>query len=245
MTADSQSSDRTARRSWTYGFFVWAILLCAGIWGFTEIAEYAMGGDSHAIDRKILLSMRSSADASDPAGPEWLEELGRDFTALGGTGVLTLVTFAVTGYLVLIGKKRVAGFLILSVVLGLVMSSLLKGGFDRPRPDLVPHGSHTYTSSFPSGHSMMAAVCYLTLASLLCAVHTERRIKMYLLSIAFLLTILIGVSRVYLGVHWPTDVVAGWLAGALWAFTAWRIARWFQSRRQLEPPSSSDGPPSE
>ena len=241
MSVSPRSNDRPRfAGSSISGFWVWTVLLCAGVWGFLQIADYAMGGGSHAIDRAILLSMRSSADPSDPAGPRWLEELGRDFTALGGTGVLTLVTLTVVGYLLLIRKARIAGFVVVAVVVGLLMSSLLKSGFDRPRPDLVPHGSHTYTSSFPSGRSMMAAVCYLTLASLLCAAHPERRIKMYLVLVASVLTVLIGVSRVYLGVHWPTDVVAGWLAGTLWALSAWWLARWLQRCRQIEPASSSD-----
>ena len=100
---------------------------------------------------------------------------------------------------------------------GIVVSSIAKGFFDRPRPDLVPHGSIVSTASFPSGHSMMAAVAYLTLGVLIARVLADRRLKIYVLCLAMMVTVLVGVSRVYLGVHWPTDVLAGWLAGSGWA----------------------------
>src|SRR5690606_19272307 len=117
---------------------------------------------------------------------------------------------------------------------GLLLSTLLKLGYDRPRPDLVPHEALVYTASFPSGHSMMAAVTYLTLAAILVRVHRSRVLKAYLLIVAALLTLLVGVSRVYLGVHWPTDVVAGWSAGAAWAALCWLLARWLQQRKVVE-----------
>jgi undecaprenyl-diphosphatase len=112
---------------------------------------------------------------------------------------------------------------------GLLLSSLLKGWFNRPRPEIVPHLSYVYTSSFPSGHSMLAAVVYLTLGSLLAASVTRRRIKAYILFVAILLTTLVGVSRVYLGVHYPTDVLAGWMAGLAWSLLVWLAARKLQS----------------
>ncbi len=115
------------------------------------------------------------------------------------------------------------------------MSTLLKQLFSRPRPDLVPHESFVYTASFPSGHSMMAAVTYLTLGALLARVQPRRQVKAYLLVLAALVTLLVGISRVYLGVHWPTDVLAGWAAGAIWALLSWLVARWLQRRGQVEP----------
>jgi undecaprenyl-diphosphatase len=117
---------------------------------------------------------------------------------------------------------------------GMLLSSLLKYGFERPRPDLVPHGSYVYTSSFPSGHSMMSAVVYLTLGAFVARVRRERRIKIYVLALAVLLTLLVGCSRVYLGVHWPTDVLAGWTLGAAWALMCWAAALWLQRGGRIE-----------
>ena len=114
------------------------------------------------------------------------------------------------------------------------LSTLLKIGFDRPRPDLVPHEAIVYTASFPSGHAMLAAVVYLTLGALLARVQPRRLLKLYLLGLAILLTVAVGASRVYLGVHWPTDVVAGWAVGAAWALLCWAAALWLQRQGRVE-----------
>ena len=116
----------------------------------------------------------------------------------------------------------------------MALSTLLKLAFQRPRPDLVPHGAEVYTASFPSGHAMLSAVTYLTLAALLIQVQVQWRAKTYVLALAVLVTLLIGVSRVYLGVHWPTDVLAGWCIGAAWALLCWLAALALQRNRQVE-----------
>ena len=207
----------------------------AGIWAFAELADEVMEGSSRAIDVAIIVAMRNPADLSDPIGPRWLEELGRDFTALGGVGVLLMLTLATAGYLVLAAKRRIALFVVVAVCGGLLLSSGFKSAFDRPRPDLVPHQAYVYTASFPSGHSMMSAVTYLTLGTLLARMHKRRAIKIYFLGLAILLTLGVGVSRIYLGVHWPTDVLAGWAAGATWAIVCWLLALWLQQRDVVEP----------
>lgn len=129
-------------------------------------------------------------------------------------------------------------FMLAAIIGGVVVSTLLKSLFDRPRPDLVPHLSHVYTSSFPSGHSMLSAIVYLTLGSLLAAVMPSRKLKVYVLAVAIIVTVVVGASRVYLGVHYPTDVLAGWLAGLVWALLCWLIARWLQRRGKVEPESN-------
>jgi undecaprenyl-diphosphatase len=111
---------------------------------------------------------------------------------------------------------------------------VLKEFFERPRPDLVPHGAEVFTASFPSGHAMMSAVVYLTLGALLARVETGLRVKAFVLSVSVLLTVLVGISRVYLGVHWPTDVLAGWTVGAAWAVMCWLIARVLQRKGRVE-----------
>ncbi|MDQ2694778.1 MAG: phosphatase PAP2 family protein [Pseudomonadota bacterium] len=212
-----------------------------GIWLFALLAGEVMEGDTRAFDEAVLLAMRDPADRSDPLGPKWVEEMGRDFTALGGVGFLTLLTLAVVGYLVLERKVGAALFIVAAVVGGRLLSAALKYGFDRPRPDLVPHGSFVYTASFPSGHSMLAAITYLTLGVLLARVQPRRALKAYILILAIVVTVLVGISRVYLGVHWPTDVLAGWTAGAVWAMACWLAVRWLQRRGEVE--KDTDNPP--
>lgn len=209
--------------------------LCASaLWAFSELAEAALDGDMHDFDRRLLLVFRNPGDLSDPLGPGWLEETMRDFTALGGTAVLSCVTLAVIGYLLLARKRHVALVILCAVGGGIILSHLLKWGFDRPRPDLVPHITQVYTQSFPSGHAMLSAVVYLTLGVLLMRTRAETRIKIYLLGVAIFATVLVGVSRVYLGVHWPSDVLAGWAVGAGWALIWWLVMLWMQADGKVE-----------
>ena len=210
------------------------VVLSAGVWAFFELADEVVENEAVGIDEALLLSLREPGDLSDPIGPGWIEETGRDFTALGSMGVLTVITLSVLGYLLLGDRHRTALFTLIAVSGGMLLSTLLKLGFDRPRPDLVPHDTTVYTASFPSGHSMMAAVTYLTLAAILSRVHGAPLLKAYLLIVAVIITLLVGISRVYLGVHWPTDVVAGWSGGAAWASLCWLVARWLQRRHVVE-----------
>ncbi|MGJ3265422.1 MAG: phosphatase PAP2 family protein [Salinarimonas sp.] len=214
-------------------------LLAGGLWAFIELADEVLEGETHAIDEAILVALRVPGDLSDPLGPGWLEEMMRDFTALGGTGVLTLLTIAVVGFLLVAKLPRAALAVALAIGGGILLSTLLKSGFDRPRPDLVPHGSIVYSASFPSGHSMMAATVYLTLAALMARVLRRRRLRAYLVGVAVLLTLLVGVSRVYVGVHWPTDVLAGWTVGAAWALGASTLMLRLQLHRTIERPSAA------
>ncbi|MCF3932738.1 phosphatase PAP2 family protein [Acuticoccus sp. M5D2P5] len=211
------------------------LVIAACGWIFMGVADEVMEGETHALDTAILLALRDANDPSNPLGPRWLEEMVRDFTALGGFGILTFITFAVSGLMLLHGKVRTTLFLLASIGGGVVFSSLAKHLFDRPRPDLVPHDSFVTSASFPSGHSMMAAITYLTLAALLARIEPRRSIKIYLIGLACLISGFVGVSRVYLGVHWPTDVLAGWTAGAAWALSCWLIANWLERAGEIEP----------
>jgi len=203
------------------------IFLCAGSFlAFSKLASEVLEGEGRAIDTQIMLLMREPNDSTNPLGPGWFEEMMRDISGLGGVAILTFITLASALYLFLINKKGLALYLLAAVGTGAVFSSLLKAGFDRPRPDLVPHGSIVYTASFPSGHSLIAAIVYLTLAALLAESQPRHRFKIYFLSLAIVMTLLIGISRVYLGVHWPSDAVAGWLGGSAWAFMFWIIAHY-------------------
>ena len=145
-----------------------------------------------------------------------------------------LVTLCATAYFLLHGRYPEAGLLLVAVVGGILLTALLKLGFDRPRPDLVPHLAQVFTASFPSGHAKLSAVTYLTLGALLARIHSQVRVKAYLLLLGLLLTLLVGVSRVYLGVHWPTDVLAGWMLGGAWALLCWLAMGWLQRHRYIE-----------
>lgn len=212
-----------------------AVLLIGGaLQAFAELADEVEDGETHAFDRAVMLALREPGDPSDPLGPSWIEFLARDITALGGTAVLVLLTLAVLGFLLLSRRWGAAVFVTLSMLGGTLLSNALKSAFDRPRPDLVPHAVEVSSASFPSGHAMLSAVAYLTLGALVAEVLPQRRFRVYLLLCAVFLTLLVGTTRVYLGVHWPTDVLAGWSIGAAWALMCALMAWWMQKRGVIE-----------
>ena len=205
------------------------------IWMFVFVAHKVNAGTTLSFDNWALEALRKPNDPEDrPIGPSWMAEVGRDLTALGGVAVLTLLTFAVAGFLWLRRMYAAMTLVLASTLGGLIMSTLLKSLFDRPRPDVVKHLSLVYTSSFPSGHSMLSATVYLTLGALLARFVSERILQAYFVLTALALTFLVGISRVYMGVHYPTDVLAGWCAGLAWALLCWRIARTLQHRGKIE-----------
>jgi len=211
-----------------------ALGMVVGVWGFIEVADEVTEGDSQQFDEWAIRALRQPDDLEKTIGPPWLEEVGRDLTALGGMTVLALVIAAIAGFLWL---RRLYGamWLVLAATLGgWILSTALKLSFARDRPTVVPHLSLVHTSSFPSGHSMLSAVVYLTLGTLLARVVHERSLKAYCLIVALSITVLVGVSRVYLGVHYPSDVLAGWVAGMSWALLCWLIARYLQRRGKVE-----------
>jgi undecaprenyl-diphosphatase len=206
---------------------VLALLLLA----FAELADEVGEGEARGFDQALLLALRTT-DPADPIGPRWLEAAVLDVTALGGFAVLTLVTLLATGYLVVLKKWGSALMLLAATLGGTALSEGLKVGFARPRPELVAHVVEATSGSFPSGHAMLSAVTYLTLGAMLACTQEKRRLKSYVIGAAILLTLVIGASRVYLGVHWPTDVLAGWSLGAAWALVCWTAATWIASRRE-------------
>lgn len=208
------------------------LIVAGGLWGFIELMEIARDASPHDFDTAILLAFRSAGDPATPIGPVWMEGVVRDITGLGGTAVLTFITVASVLYLLVARKPRTALFLCAAIAGGQVLSSLLKLGVERPRPDLVSHLVDVHTLSFPSGHAMLSAVTYLTLGSLLARIMPDRTSRVYVIGIAVLLTFLVGMSRIYLGVHWPSDVLAGWCAGAAWAMLCWLAARRVLNRNE-------------
>ncbi len=190
-------------------------IVLVGVWGFVELSEMVSAGQTTRIDTAILMALRNPADPAEPIGPPQLAEMMRDITALGGVAVLAILSLGVAGYLVLLHRYDLVVLVIVAVGGAVVLNYFLKLGFDRPRPELVPHLTTAYQTSFPSGHSMSSAATYLILGAMLARVQPRLRLKAYFLGLAIFIMVLVGFSRVYLGVHWPTDVLAGWAAGAL------------------------------
>ena len=217
------------------GSLIALALAAGGVFAFLRIAGEMREGDTRAFDAAILLALRNPADVSDPIGPPWLEVAMRDVTSLGSVTVLTLVTVAAVAYLVMDGRRGAAMLVAVAVGGGTILSTLLKLGFERPRPDLVSHLVDVTDLSFPSGHAMLSAVTYLTLGALLARTAARRRQKVFVVGAAILLTVLVGSSRVFLGVHWPTDVLAGWALGAGWSMACWAVASALQGGGKIEP----------
>lgn len=210
-------------------------LAAAALWVFAAVADEVTEGETRDFDHAVIVSLRSADEPSDPWGPLWLEEVARDVTALGGVAVLLLLTAGSATFLSLQGQKRASLYIVAVVVAGMLVSTLLKQLFDRPRPDLVPHLAQVYTSSFPSGHSMMSTLTYLSLAGVIARHQRRRRVKVFVVAAAALVALLVGTTRVYLGVHYPTDVLAGWTAGAAWALACVVLARSLARRGEIEP----------
>ena len=216
----------------------------AALFGMAKLASEVFEGDTFAIDKAIMRALRTAGDASELVGPAWIKLAMIDLTALGGAPVLTLVTVLATGSLVAMRRYSTAGFVVLSVSCGAVLSFIIKGIFVRPRPEIVPHLVEATSTSFPSGHAMNSAIVYLTLAVLLARSEASRHIQFYLIGAAIFLTLLVGTTRVFLGVHWPSDVLAGWVIGAAWAALCSLAAKWLQDHQAIEQPSSFHSPKS-
>jgi undecaprenyl-diphosphatase len=212
------------------------VLLLAGLTlTFGLVANEMHAGETRAFDNAIILAMRNPANHSDPIGPAWFEQDVLDISSLGSQAVVTIVSAATIGYLLLSGGRAAALLVFVAVVGGAELVTLLKQLFGRVRPDLVSHSLIELTRSFPSGHSALSAITYLTLGALVARVQTGHVLKMYVLGMAILLTVMIGLSRIYLAAHWPTDVLAGWSLGAAWAIACWLITRRLQRAGQVEP----------
>jgi undecaprenyl-diphosphatase len=211
-----------------------ALLVVLGIWVFAILYRDVRGGETADFDARILRALRQPDDPAHLRGPVWTETLVRDMTALGGVFVLALVVGAVCGFLILIRRYHMMWLVLVATVGATSINSTIKHVVDRPRPQIVPKLTDVRSESFPSGHSAMSAAVYLTLGALLAQTVSNWRIKLYFVFVALLVTFLVGVSRVALGVHYPTDVLAGWTTGLVWALLCWMAARYLQRRGAIE-----------
>ncbi len=209
------------------------LLLLSGVAGaavlFIHLAEELADGETHAFDLWLLNLLRTSP--SDPVGPAWLERMMLDITSLGSLSVIGVVAVLAVGYLLIERQRVEAVALVVAAGGGLLWSQFLKGVFERDRPPPDYRLVETLNASFPSGHALLATVFYLTLGALLARAMPRRRLKAYVIGAALALAVLVGVSRVYLGAHWPTDVLAGWCVGAAWSSACW-LAEYVLLRRR-------------
>lgn len=224
-----------SRRVEPRALLLWFAVVGA-VWAFLSIGGEVAEGESLAFDRQLLLALRTPGDLNDPIGGRAFEEAMRDVTALGGFTLLTLFTVIAVLTFLAHRKRLHAAILTLAVLGAQFTGSNLKHIYGRPRPDIVPHGVYVYSASFPSGHSLMASATYLTLAVLLASLESRRSVKLTFFALAILLMGAIGFSRVYLGVHYPSDVLGGWCAGAAWAMAAWIALRQFAKRQDQPKP---------
>lgn len=211
----------------------------AAAWLFWAVAEQVTEGDAHEIDRMILLALREAGMSDNPVGPAWFEYAVSDITALGGYAVLTLLVGLSAIYLILQKHWGSALVVAASVISGTLLVSVFKAVFDRARPEVVDHLTHATSSSFPSGHASAATLTYLTLGLMIASAQDRRRTRAFVVVSALSIALLVGFSRVYLGVHWPSDVVAGWSFGAAWAIAWWLAARFIVRRRAGRDPSGA------
>lgn len=201
------------------------ILVAGALWAFLNIGGEMAEGETLGIDSRIILALRTPGDLHDPIGSKTVEEAVRDITALGGTMMVAIVSLVAVLAFAFHRRYRHAAVMAGAVMLAWLSSETTKALYARPRPDLVPHEVAVYSGSFPSGHSTLSAACYLTLAMLVASLETRRRTKALAYGLAGAILVGVGFSRVYLGVHYPSDVLAGWVLGATWALIGWIALR--------------------
>lgn len=208
-------------------------VIAAALLGFIEIADEMAEGEAHGFDMAVLQALHPDpANPADPIGPFWLDHAAADLTALGSVAVLVTIALLASGFLVLQRKRLEAGIIVVAFAGGLTISQLLKEFFGRERPPEIYRASEVLNASFPSGHALLSAVVFLTLGAMLAQASKGRALRIFIMAAAIIVVLVVGLTRIYLGVHWTTDVLAGWSAGAAWATLCWLAGLWLKRRRQ-------------
>ena len=199
------------------------MLIAAGLLAFLRLGDAVRAGRTLDLDRRIILALRDPANPAQPRGSFWTRDILHDLTALGGVGVLTLTVLVAVIFLWVNRRRRHAAVLLGVVAAATVAGELIKAAYNRPRPDLVAYGDYFSQSSFPSGHSNIATVVWMTLALIVASLERTRVGKATALVVGAFISLTAGGSRVYFGVHWPSDVLGGWILGSGWALVAWIV----------------------
>ncbi len=206
------------------------MVIAGGLLAFLHVSEEVAEGDTHAFDLAVLTALRLPGDPNSLIGPKWLHIAATDITALGSVTVLGLIVLLAVIFMASLKRWTEALVVLVGAVGGMEISQGLKQLFGRERPDLVYRAVEASNPSFPSGHAMLSAVVFLTLGALAARFATLRRVKALALGSGVLLSVLVGMSRIYLGVHWTSDVLGGWSLGAAWAMACW-LAAWAWERK--------------
>jgi len=221
---------------WSKHWRLYASMVIVGLLAgaFGMIADEMSEGETLLFDTSILMLFRNPADLTQPLGPAWLQEAVRDITALGSFSVLALILLLVVSALAFTGRRGTALFVAISVLGGELLSSIFKATFNRTRPEYIDP-ERILSASFPSGHAALSAVVYLTLGTILAGSTDKLPLRIFYLGAAVFLTLIVGISRLYLGVHFPTDVIAGWALGVGWALLMGVAYRVWELRHPQEP----------
>ena len=202
-------------------------LLALGAFGLMDAIAH---GGAFRLDDRLLIALRRPSHLDQPIGPAWLLQSATDLSALGGFTLQWLLGGASLLVLLQIGRRAEAAWLAASIIGASIANAGLKSILHRPRPELAPHLAVVSNASFPSGHAMISAAIYLTIAVMLSETRPKRSARIFLMAFAGLLVLLIGCSRIYVGVHWPSDVLAGWSLESVWALVVFAINRALRTR---------------
>lgn len=217
------------------------LIIALGVMTFVEVADDMTEADGQMFDQAVLHWLQPVA--GQPRGPWWLHEAAADLTSLGGISVLTLFAVIAFSFLLIQRKRLSALLLVVGLIGGVALSEGLKALFERARPPAAYQAVETLNASFPSGHALLSTVFYLTLGVMLTRAFPQKRFKAFVLGSAILIALLIGLTRVYLGAHWASDVIAGWCAGAAWAMALWLVAYAVERRQAVHHAKLQDAEP--
>jgi undecaprenyl-diphosphatase len=198
--------------------------LASALWCFFALGDEMAEGDTSAFDNALMSVLRSSGPGGEAIGPAWFKNSMRDVTALGSVTFLVLITLVLVLALLFHRKRRAAAILAGTAISAQTSIEVLKFFYDRPRPDFLPH-IQAMTKSFPSGHTTESTAIFLTIATVIASLEAKHQAKLLAYGVATFIIVAVGFSRVYLGMHWPTDVLGGWVLGAAWALAAWAALR--------------------